>query len=91
MGKKNKKREIVENKSQNPASPSGNSNFHAPGSSHQYSNEPIWYKLTVFIITTATLIWLAYLMQGWVLSLLASNSVVSRISKIISSIRGKDP
>lgn len=94
MGKKkDKKRKALENNIPTPTSTpgSGNTKFQVPGIKYECSDEPVWLRVVLFVVSLGAIILAAYLVKGWVVALLAKDAVVSNMTKVVKFFKGKDP
>jgi hypothetical protein len=56
-----------------------------------FTNEPLWYRLIVYLIQAAFYLLLAYLVREWLLPLLAKNVIQEGVKKVSNLWKGRSP
>jgi hypothetical protein len=93
MRKQDKKEKMMRNNVENLKSylPSGNSQFQVPGINYIFSDEPLWAKLVIFIISLSSTILIVCIIKEWIVGLLVKDIVASNITKMLKLIKGTYP
>jgi hypothetical protein len=69
----------------------GHSNFSLFGAKAAFTDEPIWYKLTVIMIIVITVFVQGLILKHWILPIIGQSVLRSSVIQMIDSIKSRDP
>ena len=67
------------------------SHFNLFGAKAGFTNEPLWYKLTVIIIIVIVMLAAIWILREWALPVIGQQVMRSGIGQFINSIKGRAP